>query len=107
MGDLRLSGVYRKAYNKIENTESTPATKFSVTKVYVPAIPINKLSTSACPVVMRPAGIGLSAVRFINLSRSRSIISLNPFAEPVTKKPPSVNIIQWAQLISQIGRAHV
>ena len=59
-----------------------------------------RLSTRACPVVIFPDGIGLSIVRFINLSRSFSMISLNPFAAPVTRKPPTVNITQLTQFIS-------
>ena len=58
---------------------------------------IKILSTKACPVVIRPAGIGRSEVRFINLSKSFSIISLKPLAAAVTKKPPIVNIAQFVQ----------
>ena len=54
-------------------------------------------STRACPLVIRPAGIGRSAVRFINLSKSFSIISLKPLAAAVTKKPPMVNKNQLVQ----------
>ena len=37
-----------------------------------------------------PAGNGLFSVRLIFLSESRSITWLNPFDEPVTRKPPSI-----------------
>src|SRR5690606_6009167 len=100
LGDFCFSGVYTKADKIIENTDSKPTKKLSCTKNNVPNMPINKLSTNACPVVVRPAGSGLSAVRFINLSRSRSIISLKPLAAPVTKNPPTVRISQFSQMIS-------
>ena len=60
-------------------------------------MPMVKLNTNACPVVMWPAGMGRSAVRFINLSRSFSIISLKPLAAAVTRKPPKVSMTQLHQ----------
>lgn len=84
----------------MENTDNNPVSRFSLPRMIVPTIPIKTLNTSACPVVILPAGIGRSLVRFINRSRSFSMISLNPLAAPVTKNPPSVKITQLIQLIS-------
>src|SRR5690606_14015923 len=89
-----------RSYKKMENTEINPAMKFKFTKTNVPAIPINTLKTNACPVVILPAGNGRSIVRSINLSKSFSMISLNPFAAPVTRKPPTVSNAQLNQIIS-------
>src|SRR5690606_35194047 len=89
-----------RSYKKMENTEINPAMKFKFTKTNVPAIPINTLKTNACPVVILPAGNGRSIVRFINLSMSFSMISLKPFAAPVTKNPPIVNNNQLNHMIS-------
>src|SRR5690606_25838125 len=81
-------------------TESAPVTKFRLKSIIVPISPINKLRIKACPVFIRPDGNGLSAVRAISLSRSRSNISLKPFADPVTRKPLTVKISQCIQLIT-------
>src|SRR5690606_14293890 len=100
IGDFGFNGVYTNAYKKIENTDNSPVKKLSCTKINVPPIPISKPNTSACPVVIRPVGNGLSIVRRINLSMSRSMISLNVFAAPVTKKPPIVNNNQLNHIMS-------
>src|SRR5690606_37516159 len=84
----------------IENTDNAPVNKFSLNRSIVPINPINKLNINACPVFILPEGGGLSAVLDMSLSKSRSIISLNPLAEPVTKKPLIVRIAQLNQLIS-------
>src|SRR5690606_35305120 len=98
--DLGFNGVYRKAYKKIEKTDSKPATKLSLTNTIVPNMPINTLNTKASPVVILSAGSGGSSVRFINLSMSFSMISLKPLAAPVTKNPPIVNNNQLNHTIS-------
>src|ERR1700712_246895 len=55
--------------------------------------------TKPCPVVIRPAGIGRSMVRFINLSRSTSITSLKQLAAAVTKKPPATSFNQLIHMV--------
>src|SRR5690606_39142930 len=100
MGETCLIGVYTKAYNTTENTEMAPVSMFKLNNIIVPNKPINRLKISACPVLILPEGNGRSAVRVINLSRSRSMISLKPFAEPVTKNPLTVRTNQFTQLIS-------
>src|SRR5690606_41302943 len=78
----------------IEKTDNAPVNKFNRNKSIVPISPINKLNINACPVFILPEGRGLSAVLDMSLSKSRSIISLNPLAEPVTRKQLIVKISQ-------------
>src|SRR5215217_4400463 len=56
---------------------------------------------------MRPAGIGRSLVRFINLSRSTSITSLKLLAAPVTKNPPITSFIQLNHIVELYNEPHV
>src|ERR1700712_4012988 len=55
--------------------------------------------TKPCPVVIRPAGMGRSMVRFISLSRSTSITSLKQLAAAVTKKPPVTSFNQLIHMV--------
>ena len=57
----------------------------------IPAIPVIEAKIIASITDILPCGNGRFCVLVIKPSKLRSIIWLNPFEEPVTKKPPITN----------------
>ena len=60
-------------------------------RIRTPNPPETPATTSASFLVILPVTKGLTFVLSISLSKSRSIIWLYPFEDPVTKKPPKHN----------------